>query len=312
MGPYLSAPITTKETSEGRNAKLRFGVTSMQGWRNTMEDAHITNLNVDRGTAIFGVFDGHGGKEVAIFTARHIATELVLNSSFQSGNTERALAETFLRMDVLLRTVEGIKEVFKICKGLPDSSPVDLNVAKAENNYAGCTAVVALLQGSRLFVANAGDSRCVLARRGVAIEMSTDHKPDNPEELARIKAAGSYVAEGRVNGAINLSRSIGDLEYKNVPSFPPERQAVTAAPEIKNIALTQEDDFLVLCCDGIWDILTSQACVDFIYERLESRTLGQICEDLCDRCMAHSTSENEGRGCDNMTAIIVAWNKPID
>jgi len=69
-------------------------------------------------------------------------------------------------------------------------------------------------------VANAGDSRCVLCRNGVAIELSIDHKPDLPEELNRIHRAGGSVEEGRVMGNLNLSRSIGDLEYKKNNSIP--------------------------------------------------------------------------------------------
>jgi protein phosphatase 1G len=67
-------------------------------------------------------------------------------------------------------------------------------------SYAGCTANVALIHKNTLYVANAGDSRTVLCRNGSAFEMSVDHKPDNPEEFARIDKAGGYIAEGRVNG----------------------------------------------------------------------------------------------------------------
>ena len=47
--------------------KLRYGLSAMQGWRRTMEDSHISNLDIGDGVAIFGVFDGHGGSEVALF-----------------------------------------------------------------------------------------------------------------------------------------------------------------------------------------------------------------------------------------------------
>jgi protein phosphatase 1G len=88
---------------------------------------------------------------------------------------------------------------------------------------AGTTGVVALIVENMLYVANAGDSRCVLSRNGVAVEMSIDHKPDMPSEKARIENAGAVIIDGRVNGNINLSRSIGDLEYKEVTSLPPEQ-----------------------------------------------------------------------------------------
>ena len=75
---------------------------------------------------------------------------------------------------------------------------------------SGCTAVVALLRGNELYVANAGDSRCVLCRNGKAIDMSVDHKPEDEIERNRInKAGGRITMDGRVNGGLNLSRAIG-------------------------------------------------------------------------------------------------------
>lgn len=276
-----------------------------------MEDAHVTELELDPSTGCFGVFDGHGGKEVAIYVSRHFTQELLSNAKYRTGEVESALKETFLNMDTLLRGPEGSKEVYRLQRDLPESAEVDVREARDSAANVGCTSVVAVVQGSRLYVANAGDSRCVLARNRQAIEMSKDHKPDLPEESQRISAAGSFVIEGRVNGNINLSRSLGDLDYKNVPSISAERQAVTAFPDVKVVELTPEDDFVVLCCDGIWDILTSQACVDFIYERLGTKSLKEIAEDVCDRCLARSTGEFEGRGCDNMTVVIVQFLHPL-
>lgn len=79
----------------------------------------------------------------------------------------------------------------------------------------GCTANVLLIDGGkRVIVANAGDSRCVLARGGTAVPLSFDHKPENEIERSRIEHAGSTIIEGRVDGNLNLSRSLGDLKYK--------------------------------------------------------------------------------------------------
>lgn len=80
---------------------------------------------------------------------------------------------------------------------------------------AGCTANVVIVTPTQIFVANAGDARCVLwQKNGEMKSLSEDHKPENPIELDRIKKAGGYVNEGRVNDNLNLSRAIGDLEYK--------------------------------------------------------------------------------------------------
>lgn len=76
---------------------------------------------------------------------------------------------------------------------------------------SGTTAVVALIRGKQLIVANAGDSRCVVSEKGKAVDMSYDHKPEDELELTRIKNAGGKVTmDGRVNGGLNLSRAIGN------------------------------------------------------------------------------------------------------
>lgn len=77
---------------------------------------------------------------------------------------------------------------------------------------AGCTANVALIHKDTLYVANCGDSRSIIYKNGRVVKMSIDHKPDQDRERARVKAAGGFVsADGRINGNLNLSRSLGDF-----------------------------------------------------------------------------------------------------
>lgn len=73
-----------------------------------------------------------------------------------------------------------------------------------------------MVYADKLFVANAGDSRCVLCRGQETVALTDDHKPTNPDEERRIKAAGGFVSDGRINGGLNLSRAIGDMNYKTV------------------------------------------------------------------------------------------------
>ncbi len=109
----------------------------------------------------------------------------------------------------------------------------------------------AVIVGDTLTVANAGDSRVVLCREdGVTEAMSFDHKPMHDIEMNRITAAGGFVNQfGRVNGNLNLSRSIGDLKYKQVPGIDPPAQMITAQPDIKSITLNPNDEFIILACD---------------------------------------------------------------
>ena len=100
--------------------------------------------------------------------------------------------------------------------------------------HAGATAIVAVITGRTLTVANAGDSRAVLCRAGgVVTPLSYDHKPHQEREMSRITKAGGFVNHfGRVNANLNLSRSIGDLKYKQVPGIEPAEQIITAEPDI--------------------------------------------------------------------------------
>jgi protein phosphatase 1G len=174
---------------------------------------------------------------------------------------------------------------------------------------SGSTACVAVVRNNQLVVANAGDSRCVISRKGQAYNLSRDHKPDLEIEKERILKAGGFIHAGRINGSLNLARAIGDMEFKQNKFLPAEKQVVTANPDINTVELCDEDEFMVLACDGIWDCLSSQQLVDFVHEQLRSETkLSTVCEKVLDRCLAPSTAG--GEGCDNMTMILVQFKKP--
>ncbi|KAJ8430195.1 hypothetical protein Cgig2_006703 [Carnegiea gigantea] len=138
---------------------------------------------------------------------------------------------------------------------------------------SGSTACVAVLRGNQLVVANAGDSRCVILRKGQAYNLSRAHKPELEAERERILKAGGFIHAGRVE-------------------------------------LCEDDDFIVLACDGVWDFMSSQQLVDFGHEQLSTETeLSTVCERVLDRCLAPSTAG--GEGCDNMTVILVQFKKPL-
>jgi len=202
----------------------------------------------------------------------------------------------------------------------------------------GSTAVVALIVWdeqsetsagrARLIVANAGDSRCILGQKSAAGEveafaMSEDHKPELPGEAARIKAGGGQVTVmpggARINGDLNLSRALGDFRHKQLRNVPPDRQIVTANPEVRECALGLETQLLVLGCDGIWERNENQELVERLHCRLGAgadasrpllSTLGaEVCDDsLCSSMNAGTNPGFDGSGCDNMTILIVQFD----
>ena len=383
MGAYMSAPITEKHGEEDENNNFEYGVSSMQGWRIDMEDAHLACLDAMKGgddsvaLGIYGVFDGHGGREVALFCQNHMLEVWRSTQGLQEGDIAKSLVQAYLSMDELLMKPASYDELVELAKkpekdgsfdssggedqqvsqaqfkqllmgirqglnnknnGLDgsndataqeDSDAVDTMVeavtggagSGAELRFdndrqrtagpsAGCTAVVAVIAKGKLIVANAGDSRCVFSRNGKAVAMSRDHKPQDLDEADRIHRAGGFVTDGRVNGSLNLSRAIGDMEYKQRKDLDPKDHAVTCYPELYSCGLHKDDEFVILACDGIWDVLTNQEAVDFVRERIGKMSLKKICEDICDRCLAPDTA-GVGKGCDNMTVMVVKIKDPL-
>eukprot|EP00178_Gracilaria_changii_P026295 TRINITY_DN8090_c0_g1_i1.p1 TRINITY_DN8090_c0_g1~~TRINITY_DN8090_c0_g1_i1.p1 ORF type:complete len:267 (+),score=54.00 TRINITY_DN8090_c0_g1_i1:108-908(+) len=265
-----------------------------------MEDAHITDGNFGPDQQLYAIFDGHGGPEVAKYCGKHFGRVLKENKNYQNGNYEAALKEAFLTMDELLVSQEGQKEL-KTLK----------NDNENQESYAGCTANVTFVNKDTLYVANAGDSRCYLYGSKKVTELSFDHKPDNEIEKNRISKAGGFVLDGRVNGNLNLSRAIGDLEYKKNPALKPQDQIITADPDVVKRELNlSTDEFFIMGCDGVWELLTAEEICSIADEMFRSNAnvkVSQVVETILDRGLSPDTST--GIGCDNMSALIVKFKR---
>lgn len=129
-----------------------------------------------------------------------------------------------------------------------------------EPSHAGCTANVVLVTKDFIYCANSGDSRAVASVNKSVEPLSFDHKPEDEIELNRITKAGGTVSYGRVNGNLNLSRALGDMQYKANSKIPAEEQIITANPDIKKIK-NEGLDFIIMGCDGIWEVKSNQNMV---------------------------------------------------
>ena len=331
-----------------------------QGWRRTNEDAHLADAHPSDLEGVFGVFDGHGGAEVARFCQRHLANVLRSHAAWGT-DVPQALIDCFHIMDERLASGAHAHELAALRSG--DALPVPprhlvpvggaagggsssdgtatataaatattttaANTAPlapphpaasfdaAADLVAGTTAVIAVIVDGAIHVANAGDSRAVLCCRPggagaprTAVALTTDHKPASPAEAARIRAAGGFVSSiggvTRVNGNLSLSRAIGDLQYKGDASRGREHQVVTAEPDVRTSPLQPGDEFLLLACDGIWDVVDRQAAVEAVGAALDSGAppSAAACA-LLDACLSPDPRATRGAGCDNMTALVV-------
>lgn len=116
--------------------------------------------------------------------------ELTANQNFIDEDYENALIETFEKIDQFIRTKDGNDVLQQYTKKDEDPSTFNAYKDEEEEDIAFCcgsTACVVLIVGTKIFCANSGDSRCVLSKKGIAIPLSFDHKPSNPEEEERIK-----------------------------------------------------------------------------------------------------------------------------
>ena len=245
------------------------------------------------------------GQQVALFVKKNLPMLIKNSPAFKAKNYRQALIDGFLGIDKRLETPEGRKELIAINATMNSSGKSPTAEALQSDpeelaNYVGCTACAAIITKTEIYVANSGDSRCVLSKNGIAINMSEDHKPDLENEKKRIIKADGYVEENRVNGVLNLSRSLGDLEYKQNKKLKPEEQMITAYPDVKVEKISNETDFLIIACDGIWDCMTSQNAVDFVKEQIlkssykqdKTYKLSKIIEAMLDKIVAPSVEAN--------------------
>jgi len=284
MGQTLSEPVTTKDTACCANASYRVGSSCMQGWRVDMEDAHthILSLPDDPQAAFFAVYDGHGGASVAKYAGKHLHKFITKRPEYRDNSIEVALKKAFLDFD---------REM--------------LQNGSLDEQTAGCTAIVVLIRERRLYCANAGDSRAIACISGMVHPLSVDHKPNDAKESKRIMASGGWVEFNRVNGNLALSRALGDFIYKKNLLKTPEEQIVTAYPDVEVLDITEDLEFVLLACDGIWDVMSNFEVCQFVHKRIRDGMEPElICEELMNSCLSPDGHTGNVGG-DNMTVILV-------
>jgi serine/threonine protein phosphatase PrpC len=144
---------------------------------------------------------------------------------------------------------------------------IDGQVAMLDSDHCGSTACVAVVRReinhNVLYVANAGDTRAVISKNGVAERLSKDHKASDAQEAARVKAEGGSIMDGRVGGGLAITRAIGDHAFKNF--------GVTCLPYTVRHVLRPFDKFLVIASDGIWDVISDEDAVALCKEELNTK-----------------------------------------
>jgi serine/threonine protein phosphatase PrpC len=225
----------------------------------------------------YAIFDGHAGVDAASYSSAHLHHNLVKSQAFLDGDISGAFKEAFSLTDLHY-----------------------LERSAREGKKSGSTALCALLEEkSKLYIAWLGDSQAVLVKNGKPLDIMIPHKPEREEERKRIEDLGGFVAyvdTWRVNGTLAVSRAIGDPEHKPY---------ISSEPDVTEITLDSDDDFLILACDGLWDQLTPEEATTLVYQYIcenETENTQEIAENVAS--YLSKIAKEEGSS-DNITTIVL-------
>lgn len=306
-----------------KNGQVRaYAATTNQGLvRSYNEDRVSIILNIMRPVSLtegtwpkcsfFGVYDGHGGAACADFLRDHLHQFIIKAPTFPWNPKEA------------LRT--GFREAEKTFVGT-----VAARSQEHVTEKSGSCALVMLVVDDWCYVANVGDSRAIMSgERGKRLFLlSKDHKPGSEDERKRISEAGGSIyqsqtwqyrptAEGLrkepnlgpvrlLPGRLSVSRSFGDAEAK-IERFGGNPSVLIATPDIRSFKISSDHDFVLLGCDGIFDMMTNKEAVAEAWSSLAQRreaTVHRQCSVAVENVLR---SAMERRSMDNVTVVMVAF-----
>ncbi|SCU80412.1 LAME_0B03026g1_1 [Lachancea meyersii CBS 8951] len=267
------------------NLSYSVGVAENQNskFRKTMEDVHtyVENFASRLDWGYFGVFDGHAGSQASKWCGSHL--------------------HAVLEKDIMSDESRDVREV------LNDAfSYADEHINASLGGNSGCTAAVGVLRWEvpdnasnkkieldqhkrMLYTANVGDTRIVLCRNGHSVRLTYDHKASDILEMQRVEAAGGLVMRSRVNGMLAVTRSLGDKFFDSL---------VVGKPFTTSVEITTTDQFLIIACDGLWDVIEDQEACDIIKDMTDANEAAKM---LVRMALKQGTT-------DNVTVMVVMFD----
>lgn len=256
---------------------------SMKGKRDRNEDHHTVILNIDGKDTTkcamnyYGVYDGHGGK----FVSKFISDQLPI--CFTDKRLQYPIEKKLVK-----KIYNHIQHVLK-------------ESYHKNSSETGSTCLIAIHfkkdNCEYLNILNTGDCRCVISKNNMATPLTKDHKPNWPEEALRIKNLGGQIAfdgyDWRI-GDLSVSRAFGDT---NAAPY------LTCMPDMFSYKLKKNDQFMILACDGLWDVLSCQDAVNFILENgYDQNTKKSSSHNIAKKLAEHAIAKGST---DNVTIIVV-------
>uniref|UniRef100_A0A2K5YKH1 PPM-type phosphatase domain-containing protein n=1 Tax=Mandrillus leucophaeus TaxID=9568 RepID=A0A2K5YKH1_MANLE len=247
---------------------LRYELSSMQGWRIEMEDAHTAVIALPTRLETWSFF------AVAKYCCEHLLDHIANNQGFKGSagapsveNVKNGIRTGFLEIDEHMRVMSEKKD---------------------GADRSGSTAVSVLLSPQHAYFTNCRDCRGLLCRNRKFIS-------------SQINAGGSVMTQ-HVKGSLAVSIALGDFDYKCIHGKGPTEQLVSPEPEVHDIERPEEDDqFTNLACDDIWDVIRNEELCGFLRSRLEvTDDPEKVCNEVVDTCLYKGSR-------DNMSAILICF-----
>uniref|UniRef100_A0A2K5HHX4 protein-serine/threonine phosphatase n=1 Tax=Colobus angolensis palliatus TaxID=336983 RepID=A0A2K5HHX4_COLAP len=250
-----------EHNAQGRGNELQYELSSMQGWHIEMEDAHMAVIALPTRLETWSFFAVYDGHPVK-GSAGAPSVE----------NVKNGIRTGFLEIDEHMRV---------------------LSEKKDGADRRGSTAVSVLLSPQHTYFINCEDSR------GLLFHFFTNCK--SAGKRMNLNAGGSVMTQ-HVKGSLAVSIALGDFDYKCIHGKGPTEQLVSTEPEVHDIERPEEDDqFTILACDGIWDVIRNEELCDFVRSRLEvTDDPEKVCNEVVDTCLYKGSR-------DNMSVILICF-----
>lgn len=239
--------------------------------------------------SFFGVYDGHGGREAATFVRDHLHVNIArrmagADASPTANSTSAQKAVDF---------GEAMKQ------GAADTEAALLAHSVDSASAAGAVVAFTIFCGMQVYVAHAGDTRAVLCREGIAMDLTQDHKPGLESEQDRVAAMGGFISEGCVNGEIAVSRALGDVNLETGRKM----LGLSAEVALSKFYLCDEDEFVIIACDGVWDVMNSAAAVSYVRHQLaQHNDIQRAADELVQQALRQQST-------DNVSCILVGFSR---
>ena len=278
MGTTRTKPVIRTETVRVEGNGIAVGCCAVQGWRPTMEDAHTIEMDIRQlpGWSWLAIYDGHGGSLVAEESARSLLSYILKSGNWDGGAC----------------TPDEVKAA--IVAGCLEFDDALSSSSRIRKDHSGCTLCGVLLSPTMMFQVNCGDSRSLIVRRRKILSSSNDHKPTVPSERRRIIAGGGRVVNQRVNGNLAVSRGLGDFDFKHNTKLAPQDQLVSPLPDVFMFPRDARDEYIVIACDGVFDVLRDFEVVDAVTTQVKTgeTDMGHIAKHLVQTSFDRGSRDN--------------------